>query len=321
MAATRADPTRSGVLLVDKPEGPTSHDVVVEARRALDERRIGHTGTLDPFASGLLALCVGSATRLVEYFHRLDKAYRATVRFGVETETHDTEGAVVSESDGWRALDRDGIASALGSLTGVVSQRPPSFSAKRVDGERAHRAARAGRELELEPVEVRVHALELVTLDLPDAEIEARVGTGTYLRALARDLGRGLGCGAHLRALRRTRIGPFRVDEAIPVDALADGPAVAPEDDRPGPWIAPAEAFVWVPSRTLSDEEARRVAHGSAVGLGGLEPPRWTAEDAPGEAEAAEGDPVALLHGDRLAAVAEVRADRLQPRKVFADAL
>ncbi len=320
MAATRADPTRSGVLLVDKPEGPTSHDVVVEARRALDERRIGHTGTLDPFASGLLALCVGSATRLVEYFHRLDKAYRATVRFGVETETHDTEGGVVSESDGWRALDRDDIATALGSLTGVVSQRPPSFSAKRVDGERAHRAARAGREVELEPVEVHVHALELVALDLPDAEIRARVGTGTYVRALARDLGRRLGCGAHLRALRRTRIGPFRVDEAIPIDALAGGPGGAPQEDRRGWWIAPAEAFVWVPSRTLSDEEARRVAHGSAVGLGGLEPPRWPAGDSTGDVEVAEGDPVALLHGDRLAAVAEVRGERLQPRKVFADA-
>lgn len=322
MAAKSPEATRSGVVLVDKPEGPTSHDVVAEARRALGERRIGHTGTLDPFASGLLVLCVGRATRLVEYFHRLDKGYRARVRLGVETETHDREGEVVRESDAWRSLDDERIRSALASLTGSVLQRPPAFSAKRVGGERAHRAARAGRELVLEPVRVRVHALELVELDLPRVEIEARVGTGTYLRALARDLGRAFGCGGHLEALRRTRIGPFAVEEALAPDELGSAAEPREAGARHRAWIEPADALVWLPSRLLDDAEARAVAHGSVVAEGEIEPPRWSGPAEPEDEEGPEtgNAPVALLHAGRLAAVAERRDGRLQPRKVFADA-
>lgn len=319
MTPTRAETAPSGVVLVDKPEGPTSHGVVARARSALGERRIGHTGTLDPFASGLLVLCVGPATRLVEYFHDLDKTYRARLRLGVETATHDTEGDVVGDSDAWRSVDRGRIAAALGSLTGAIRQRPPAFSAKRVDGERAHRVARAGREVELEPVEVRVHALELVELHLPSVVLEARVGTGTYVRALARDLGRELGCGAHLTSLRRTRIGPFRVERAAAPDAVGEARERWESGMRDGAWLEPAEALPWLPVRELDEDEARLVVHGSQVELGRLEPPGWPESPDDGQAVNGGEGPVVLLHGGRLAAVAERRGERLQPRKVFAD--
>ena len=301
-----------GTLLVDKPEGPTSHDVVALVRRVLGERRVGHTGTLDPSASGLLVLCVGRATRLAEYFHALDKEYRAVVRLGVETDTHDREGEVVAESEAWRELERDRVDEALSSRTGRISQRPPAFSAKRVGGERAHRAAREGREVELDPVPVTVHELEVTGFRPPDVELRAVVGTGTYVRALARDLGRDLGCGAHLRTLRRTRVGPFEVARALEVAALEEaGEEVLPTALGTA-WLEPADALRWLPRRELDDGEARAVGHGTPVPRGRILPPR-------DEAASADG-PVVLVHEGRLLAVAEERGDRLQPRKVFSRA-
>ena len=302
-----------GILLVDKPEGPTSHDVVARVRRVLGEGSVGHTGTLDPFASGLLVLCVGRATRLAEYFHALDKEYRAVVRLGVETETHDREGAVVVESEAWREVERGRLDEALSSLTGQISQRPPAFSAKRVGGERAHRAARQGREVELDPVPVTVHALEVTGFRPPEVELRAVVGTGTYVRALARDLGRDLGCGAHLRTLRRTRVGPFEVARALEVAALEEaGEAVLP-GALGSAWRQPAEALSWLPRRELDDDEARAVGHGTPVPRGRIRPPRE------GASAPADG-PVVLVHRGRLLAVAEEKGDRLQPRKVFSRA-
>lgn len=294
-----------GLLLVDKPAGPTSHDIVSRARRALGRRRVGHTGTLDPFATGLLLLLFGRSTRLAEYFHVLDKEYRATLRLGVETETHDRTGAVATTSEAWRELGREDLEAVLDSLRGELRQRPPAYSAKQVDGRRAHRAARAGEEVELEAEDVTIHRLELTRLDPPEAELRAVVGTGTYVRALARDLGRELGVGAHLAALRRTRIGPFLVDDAVPGDELEPGVTVEGGQVR-----APADAVAWLPSRRISDEERRRVAHGQRIERGELLAGADGAEPEP-------GDPVALVGTAGLAAVAELMPGALQPRKVF----
>lgn len=307
MTPTGAELRPPGVLLVDKPAGPTSHDVVARARSVLDTRRVGHAGTLDPFATGLLLLCVGRATRLVEYLHLLDKGYEARLRLGRETETHDREGKEVSRSEGWREVTAGELEGALADHTGRIRQRPPVFSAKKVDGRRAHRAARAGEEVELAEEEVRVERLELAAWTPPDATIRATVGTGTYVRALARDLGRELGCGAHLRELRRTSVGPFVVERAAGLETLEEGRV--PDDA----WLAPAEALAWLPSRQLTGEEAERVSHGSRVPEGRLEPPALEADDL-------AASPVALLRDGRLLAVAERIGGELQPRKVFPDA-
>ncbi len=300
-----------GVLLVDKDPGLTSHDVVDRVRRVLEVRRVGHTGTLDPFASGLLLLLVGPVTRLAEYFHYLDKTYRAVLRLGEETRTHDREGETVRSSEGWREIDRERLTAALAAYTGPIEQRPPAFSAKRVDGQRAHRAARAGHEVELEPVSVSVHEAELLELAPPDARVRFRVSTGTYVRALARDVGRELGCGAHLRELRRTRIGPFEVSRAAGLAELRDGTSTAGLGQA---WLDPARGVAWLPSRTLDEAEAERVRHGGQVTAEGLEPPELAGPGAtPGGGEL----PVALVRAGRLLAVAERRGGRLQPRKVF----
>lgn len=294
-------PGDGGVLLVDKPSGPTSHDVVARARRALDTRKIGHTGTLDPFASGLLVLCVGSATRLSEYLTGLDKTYVATVRLGAATDTGDPEGAVVADDDTWRGLDASDLEEALAGLRGRIRQVPPRYSAKKVAGERAYRLARRGEEVELEAVEVEVHELEVVELDLPDVAIRLRCSSGTYVRAVGRDLGRRLGTAAHLTELRRTRVGSFRVEEAVSLEGLTDLPAV----ERA--WITPARAVAHLPSVEVDDDEATRLAHGQVIRV------RAAVEAGPREA-------VAVLRAGDLVAVAARDGDRLRPRKVFAHA-
>lgn len=303
MAGTEPEP--EGLLLVDKPAGPTSHDVVSRARGGLGERRVGHTGTLDPFATGLLLLLVGPVTRLAEYFHRLDKSYRATLRLGEETETHDPAGDTVRSSGGWRDLGAEAIEAALASFRGEIRQRPPAYSAKRVEGRRAHEAARDGEPVELEPEVVAVHELELVRWDPPVAELRAVVGTGTYLRALARDLGRELGVGAHLTALRRTRIGPFEVGDALSGDELERGHPLGPPHFR-----SPAGAVAWLPRRRVTAAERERVSHGQRIERGEILP--GAGEHPPGA-----GDPVALIEEDGLVAVAELLSGSLQPRKVF----
>lgn len=300
----------TGVLLVDKPAGPTSHDIVSDVRRALRIRRVGHAGTLDPFATGLLLLCVGHATRLVRYLHLLDKRYSARLRLGAETSTHDPEGEVVSRSEGWRRVGRDDLQGALASFVGEIEQVPPAFSAVRVEGRRAHRVARAGGAVELEPRRVRVASLRLAAFEAPEAEVEAVVGTGTYVRALARDLGRRLGCGAHLVGLRRTEVGPFGVERALAPGEVAElGPGGVAGSTA---WLSPAEALAWLPARDLSEDEVERVRHGGrvAAGLG--------AGNAGAEAGAAGF--VALLHEGELVAVAERADGSLQPRTVLVGA-
>ena len=304
-ARPEADRDPEGLLLVDKPSGPTSHDVVSRARRALDEGRVGHTGTLDPFATGLLLLLVGRATRLAEYFHRLEKAYRATLRLGEETDTHDRTGETRRSSEAWHGLERGELEEALSGFRGELLQRPPAYSAKQVEGRRAHEAAREGELLQLEPEEVTVHELELVGWEPPEAELRAVVGTGTYVRSLARDLGRELGVGAHLTALRRTRVGPFEVDDALAGDELEPGVRLESPHFRP-----PADAVSWLPRRRVTEEERRRIGHGQRIDAGEIVP-------GAGDGEPGAGDPVALVGEAGLVAVAELLPGALQPRKVF----
>ena len=183
-----SEPT--GILPVDKPEGPTSHDVVARARRALRQRRIGHTGTLDPFASGLLLLCLGPATRLAEYLTALPKSYRAVLRLGQTTDTDDATGKVIAESDAWHSVTEAAFRAALAGQTGELDQLPPVYSAKKVDGERAYAAARRGEPVQRTPVRVTVYAAELVRFDPPFAEFTVDCSSGTYIRSIARDVPR-----------------------------------------------------------------------------------------------------------------------------------
>lgn len=320
-----------GLLLVDKSAGPTSHDVVQTARRSLEIGRIGHTGTLDPFATGLLLLCVGRATRLVPFLQDLPKTYRAVLELGVETSTHDPEGEVRVRSEAWRSLDRARVMEVLGGHTGVLDQVPPAYSAKHVDGERAHRRARRGEPVELPSQEIEVHRLELLELDAPRLVVETTVSTGTYVRALARDVGRELGCGAHLTALRRTVVGPFRVEDAVSDRDLAVGDRASFVGGTA--WRDPAAALAWLPRRRLEPGETERVGHGGRVPLGELEAPVWAATSSgpsatsgagasrDGEPSDGEGSgPVALVYEGRLVAVAEVLDGVLQPRVVFPEA-
>ena len=208
----------SGILLVDKPGGITSHDVVARARRALGTRKIGHAGTLDPMATGLLVLGVGPATRLLTYLVGLDKTYEATIRLGQATDTDDADGRIVSAADA-AGVTGARIAEGVARLTGRIAQIPSRVSAIKVGGRRAYDLARAGEEVRLDPREVEVSRFEVLAQREADGCLDLDVvvdcSSGTYIRALARDLGADLGVGGHLTALRRTRIGPFPVAEAV----------------------------------------------------------------------------------------------------------
>jgi len=213
---------------VDKPAGPTSHDVVAHARRILGERSIGHTGTLDPFATGLLVLLVGKGTRVARFLDGLAKTYLATARLGERTTTDDLTGEPVGAAFEGQLPDRGRVEDTLAQFLGAQQQTPPVFSAKKQDGERAYARARRGEVVELAPNTVTVYRMELVGMEGADVTFRVTVSTGTYVRALARDLGERLGTGAHLTALRRESIGSLRVEDATRLDALAPGVALWP---------------------------------------------------------------------------------------------
>jgi tRNA pseudouridine55 synthase len=210
-----------GLLLVDKPAGMTSHDVVQHIRRIYAERSIGHLGTLDPFATGLLVLLLGRATRLANFLDMEPKVYEAVITFGAETDTDDSTGAVIRAAP---PPEESAIRDAVRSLTGTLSQVPPAYSAKSVDGTRAYDAARRGEPLELQPVDVTVHSWEIRNIDSASLSAIVTCSGGTYIRALARDLGRLTSSAAHLSALRRTRVGSFDIAAAATLEELADAP-------------------------------------------------------------------------------------------------
>lgn len=217
-----------GVLVVDKPEGPTSHDVVTLARRALKVSRIGHTGTLDPMATGVLPLVVGRATRLAQFLTASDKSYDATIAFGRTTDTYDAKGAIVSSCD--RRPTREQVERALATFRGTFDQTPPAYSAKNIDGERSYELARKGKAATMQrpaAVSVNVKQVDLTGFDGESATLSMRVSAGFYVRSLAHDLGEALGCGGVLTALRRTRSGEFGLDRAVPLADVLQSPREA----------------------------------------------------------------------------------------------
>ena len=274
-----------GVLLVDKPAGLTSHDVVARVRRLAGTRKVGHAGTLDPMATGVLVLGLGRATRLLGHLALTDKAYAATMRLGVTTSTDDAEGEVlvIAPPDVLAALTDTAIKDQVAALTGDIAQVPATVSAVKVDGRRAYARARAGEDVVLaaRPVTVSSFTItavrrELASAPSPVLELDASVecSTGTYVRALARDLGAALGVGGHLTALRRTRVGPYTLAEARTLTELEDKVVATPLAE------AAARAFT---CRTLSGAEAGRLAHGIAPVAVGLGPGPVAAFDPAGE--------------------------------------
>ena len=240
---------------MDKPEGPTSHDVVARARKLFRTRAIGHTGTLDPFATGLLVLVFGGATRLARWAERHAKQYRTVVRLGRSTDTDDATGTTLAESSPGRWPTEAEIETALASLRGEQLQRPPAYSARKVGGERSHRLARRGERPEPAPTPVTVHRLELVAVDGPRLTLDTEVSAGTYVRSLARDLGDRLGLGAHAETLRRTRIGPWSVEDAVPLAHLTGAEGLLP----------PLALLAGLPEVALSPEELAGVRVGRDV--------------------------------------------------------
>jgi tRNA pseudouridine55 synthase len=278
--------------LVAKAAGPTSHDVVDIVRRALGEQRIGHLGTLDPFAKGLLVLVVGRATRLAPYAAEWPKSYEGVIRLGVTTETDDLTGAVVATAP-WTTITPAQLAAVIGSFRGGYEQRPPAYSAVKIDGERAYARARRGETVDPAPRAVQIRDLEIVEAAVPDLQFRATVSGGTYLRSLARDIGAKLGCGAHLAALRRTAVGPLQ---------LAD--AVAPEAVTPALLRDAAILVAHLPRRQVEKDERDAVIHGRPL------------QSDPG---AGSQRSIALFSGDELLAVAEQVGGQLKPRVVVVE--
>jgi tRNA pseudouridine55 synthase len=277
----------SGLVVVDKPSGWTSHDVVAKVRRLAGTRRVGHAGTLDPMATGVLLLGLGHGTRLLTFLVGSDKSYAATIRLGASTVTDDAEGEVVATADA-SSVDQAALASAVAALTGPIEQRPSAVSAIKVDGRRAYARVRAGEQVELAARPVTVHRFAVLAarpaavdgVAMLDLDVEVDVSSGTYVRALARDLGAALGIGGHLTALRRTRVGPFGLDKARPLTDL----------ERDFGYLAlDRAARAALPARELSDTEVMTVRFGQRL-----------SESGPGEQPVAAfgpaGDLVAVLH-------------------------
>ncbi len=299
-----------GVLVVAKPSGPTSHDVVDLVRRLSSTRRVGHGGTLDPFAAGVLPVFLGRATRLVEYHLGNTKHYRATICFGETSTTDDIDGERTPGAG--PAPDRAAVEAALAGFVGPLRQVPPRYSAVQVEGRRAYQLARRGEPVELAPRDVIVHALTLVEWDgsdpaRPIAVVDVECSAGTYIRALARDLGERLGCGAYLGALVRTASGGFRLDDAVSFESLrahaADGPAGIARVLRP------IDAGLEdLPHAVVTEDEVRRLREGLIT--------------APKTALPVRDAPLVLAVGPdgRVAAVCRAVAGALHPHKVLAEA-
>jgi tRNA pseudouridine55 synthase len=262
-------PSFHGLLVLDKPGGITSREAVDGALRWFPRgTRVGHTGTLDPLATGVLALCVGVATRLTEYVQRMDKTYRAGLRLGARSDTDDADGTI--EPVAGPIPDSATVAARLGEMIGEIDQVPPTYSAAKVSGRRAYDLARQGREVDLQPRRVRIYGIDVLSYEYPRLELEVLCGKGTYIRSLARDLGERLGCGALIETLRRTRVGPFRDVDGI--DPAADAALASSR-------LLPVSAAVSeLPRVTLSPPDVARLRQGQSVPLSPTALP-----DAPGE--------------------------------------
>jgi tRNA pseudouridine55 synthase len=287
----------NGLLVLEKPGGMTSRDAVDRALRWFPRRtRVGHTGTLDPLATGVLVLCVGSATRLTEYVQQMRKTYQTTVRLGARSETDDAEGTIMPVA-GAAAPTREQLEAGLQEFLGEIEQVPPAFSAAKVTGRRAYDLARRGEEVTLQPRKVSVYGIDVRRYDYPEVDLEVCCGKGAYIRALARDLGERLGCGGLVQVLRRTRVGPFPCEDAVPLDA-------SPETARTRllPLTAAVAELPWL---TVSPPTAAQLRQGKAIPFPGRLPEanEWALIDE-------EGVLVAVARVDR-------RARLVRPLKVL----
>ena len=303
-----------GVLVIAKPAGPTSHDVVALVRRLAATKRVGHGGTLDPFASGVLPLFLGRATRLVEYHLGDRKGYRATVCFGASSTTDDLEGELTPSAA--PAPSRAAVEAVLGGFIGPISQRPPAYSAIKVAGRRAYAMARAGEHVELASREVTIHRLELLDWDgadpdRPIAVVDVECSAGTYIRAIARDLGEAVGGAAYLGALVRTASGPFRLDGAVSLNRARE--AAADGAERLAGLLLPVDAGLdELPELVVTDDEVRAIAQGQFV--------RPQATDVTVLAANGPDAPIRIRDASgRLVAIATLSDGRLAPDKVLID--
>ena len=263
-----------GALIVDKPAGITSHDVVARVRRVAATRRVGHAGTLDPFATGVLVVCVGRATRLAQFLVGLDKEYLAMVRLGFSTDTQDLTGKQITPIKSSKETSLEELRRVVSEFVGPQLQTPPMFSAKKVGGERLYKAARQGREVAREPVAITIHSIDLIETEaMParpnadgtmDVSMLVRCSSGTYVRTLANDIGERLGFGAHLAALRRTAVGQFKIKESVTLDALEN---ISRDELIERALISPAAMLAHLPALTLDSEGVNRVRTGRTVEL------------------------------------------------------
>ena len=273
----------NGVLIIDKPAGLTSHDVVSCARRILGQRALGHLGTLDPMATGVLPLVIGSFTRLAQFYLSSEKSYEGTIRFGFATDTYDAEGEPTGAPAG-TVVSREVLETAAGKFRGVIWQTPPPFSAKKIKGVPAYKLARKQKEVKLEPVEVEIKEFEILSVDVDRANFRARVASGTYMRSVAHDMGQALGCGAHLESLRRTSVAEFTLADAHTLEEMerdchpdrsysvpqgkssgVEGPGVSP--DLEALFIHPRKLLPQFPSVTADELAAAHIRSGRPVNL------------------------------------------------------
>lgn len=252
----------NGVLIIDKPAGLTSHDVVNRVRRVLGQKSVGHLGTLDPLATGVLPLVIGNLTRLAQFYLATDKSYEGVIRFGFATDTYDADGDPLGPVTSVE-VSLEQVRALAEKFRGVIEQMPPPFSAKKIHGVPAYKLARRKKGVVLQPVRVEIKLFEILSCDGDRATFRADVASGTYLRTVAHDLGRELGCGAHLTALRRTRVAEFEVSEAITLERLAEAAAGNLEEV----FVHPRRLLPHMPSVTASEEAAALIRGGRAVNL------------------------------------------------------
>jgi tRNA pseudouridine55 synthase len=287
MPRTPSPASIDGILVIDKPRGKTSHDVVETVRRLVGFRQIGHLGTLDPLATGVLVLALGRATRLARFYGNRRKRYTGSVRFGFATDTYDADGEALSE-DAAPAIDREEIQSFADRFVGAIQQTPPSFSAKKIHGRPAHELARKQKPVKLEPVEVEVSEFKLTSVEGSCARFAVECGAGTYIRSLAHDLGQLQGTGAHLAEIVRTAVGEFTLDQAVSLPELI-------EDAKAGKFEARVikleNMLPELPRATVLPIVEKRVKHGAKFDLP-------LAQIQPGNAVAAQGAPAKLDSGD-----------------------
>ena len=292
-----------GILIVDKPADWTSHDVVAKVRKICQTKRVGHTGTLDPFATGVLVICLNRATRLVQFLTGEDKEYLATIRFGFATDTGDLTGTPLTEPTATDHLKPNLIEEALKSFRGRIQQIPPMYSAKKIGGVKLYEMARRGEEIERQPIAVEIKELELIGQIPGDSLFTIRVvsSAGTYIRTLAEDIGKALGIGAHLQSLRRTRVGNCVLGQAVTLEQLAEISATGKLSDV----LIPMAKSLLLPAVQINETEKGLVQHGRAVQRAG----QWRS-----------GEKLKLVNNDELIAIAEFNAATkiLQPKVVIA---